>query len=39
MIFIPCHQGISHRPDEYASTEAIAAGADVLAETLAQLAE
>ncbi len=37
MIFIPCRGGVSHRPDEYASPEAIANGALVLAETLAQL--
>jgi N-carbamoyl-L-amino-acid hydrolase len=39
MIFIPCRDGISHRPDEYASPEAIGAGVEVLAGTLAQLAE
>jgi N-carbamoyl-L-amino-acid hydrolase len=38
MIFIPCRAGVSHRPDEYASPEAIADGTRVLAETLAQLA-
>jgi N-carbamoyl-L-amino-acid hydrolase len=38
MIFIPCRDGVSHRPDEYASPEAIAAGTLVLADTLAQLA-
>jgi N-carbamoyl-L-amino-acid hydrolase len=38
MIFIPCRDGVSHRPDEYSSPEAIAAGALVLAETLARLA-
>ena len=38
MLFIPCRGGVSHRPDEYASPEAIAQGALVLAETLAQLA-
>lgn len=37
MIFIPCHHGYSHRPDEYASPEAITAGVEVLARTLAQL--
>ncbi len=37
MLFIPCRGGVSHRPDEYASPEAIARGALVLAETLAQL--
>ncbi len=38
MIFIPCRGGVSHRPDEYASPEAIAAGVRVLAGTLAALA-
>lgn len=38
MIFIPCYKGYSHRPDEYASPEAIAVGVKVLAETLARLA-
>ena len=38
MIFIPCRDGISHRPEEYASPEAIRAGVEVLARTLAKLA-
>jgi ureidoglycolate amidohydrolase len=38
MLFIPCRNGVSHRPDEYASPEAIAIGTQVLAETLATLA-
>ena len=38
MLFIPCRGGVSHRPDEYASPEAIAHGALVLAEALAELA-
>jgi N-carbamoyl-L-amino-acid hydrolase len=38
MIFIPCRDGVSHRPDEYASPEAVAAGVQVLALTLARLA-
>jgi ureidoglycolate amidohydrolase len=37
MLFIPCRGGISHRPDEYASPEAIDKGAAVLARTLATL--
>jgi ureidoglycolate amidohydrolase len=37
MLFIPCRNGYSHRPDEYASPEHIAAGTLVLAETLASL--
>jgi N-carbamoyl-L-amino-acid hydrolase len=38
MLFIPCKNGYSHRPDEYASPEDIEAGVKVLAETLAKLA-
>jgi N-carbamoyl-L-amino-acid hydrolase len=38
MIFIPCRGGVSHRPDEYSSPEAIARGTLVLAETLGHLA-
>jgi ureidoglycolate amidohydrolase len=37
MLFIPCRNGYSHRPDEYASIEDIARGSLVLAETLASL--
>lgn len=37
MIFIPCRGGVSHRPDEYASPAAIAAGTAVLADVLARL--
>jgi len=37
MLFIPCRNGYSHRPDEYASPEDIARGVLVLAETLAAL--
>jgi ureidoglycolate amidohydrolase len=37
MLFIPCWNGYSHRPDEYAAPEDIARGALVLAETLAKL--
>lgn len=37
MLFIPCHNGYSHRPDEYASIEDISRGVLVLAETLASL--
>jgi ureidoglycolate amidohydrolase len=39
MLFIPCRNGYSHRPDEYASPEDIARGTLVLAETLKALAE
>ena len=38
MIFIPCRGGVSHRPDEYATTEAIEKGVQTLAQTLAALA-
>jgi ureidoglycolate amidohydrolase len=37
MLFIPCRNGYSHRPDEYASPEDISRGALVLAEALAKL--
>jgi N-carbamoyl-L-amino-acid hydrolase len=38
MLFIPCRNGYSHRPDEFASPEDIARGTLILAETLAELA-
>jgi N-carbamoyl-L-amino-acid hydrolase len=38
MLFIPCRNGCSHRPDEYASPDDIVRGTLVLAETLATLA-
>jgi ureidoglycolate amidohydrolase len=38
MVFIPCRNGVSHRPDEYASPEAIERGTTVLAIALAHLA-
>jgi N-carbamoyl-L-amino-acid hydrolase len=37
MLFIPCRNGYSHRPDEYASPEDISRGTLVLAETMAAL--
>jgi ureidoglycolate amidohydrolase len=37
MLFIPCRNGYSHRPDEYADPDDIARGTLVLAETLAAL--
>ena len=37
MLFIPCRNGYSHRPDEYASPEDIARGTLILAESLAKL--
>jgi N-carbamoyl-L-amino-acid hydrolase len=39
MLFIPCRNGYSHRPDEYAAPEDITAGVQVLAQTLAHLSE
>jgi N-carbamoyl-L-amino-acid hydrolase len=39
MLFIPCRGGVSHRPDEYASPDAIGKGATVLADALARLSE
>lgn len=38
MIFIPCKNGWSHRPDEYASPGDIENGVRTLALTLAELA-
>lgn len=38
MLFIPCRDGISHRPDEYAAPADIARGTEVLALALARLA-
>ncbi len=38
MLFIPCRNGVSHRPDEYASPEAIYKGTLVLARLLQELA-
>ncbi len=38
MLFIPCRNGYSHRPDEFAEPDDIARGTLVLAETLAALA-
>ena len=38
MIFVPCKEGISHRPEEYCSPESIARGVEVLALTLGKLA-
>jgi N-carbamoyl-L-amino-acid hydrolase len=38
MIFVPCRNGYSHRPDEFSSAEQIAKGVKVLAGTLARLA-
>ncbi len=38
MLFIPCRNGVSHRPDEYAAPADIALGTRILAATLAKLA-
>ncbi|SEB60833.1 M20 family metallo-hydrolase [Terriglobus roseus] len=38
MIFVPCRDGVSHRPDEFATVEAMRDGVSVLAETLLDLA-
>jgi ureidoglycolate amidohydrolase len=37
MLFIPCRNGVSHRPDEYAAPEDISRGTLVLAHALARL--
>jgi ureidoglycolate amidohydrolase len=37
MIFIPCRDGVSHRPDEYSSPQNITTGVAVLARTVAEL--
>jgi ureidoglycolate amidohydrolase len=37
MLFIPCRNGVSHRPDEYASREGISRGVRALALALAKL--
>jgi ureidoglycolate amidohydrolase len=39
MLFIPCRNGYSHRPDEYAALEDIVRGTLVLADTLATLSK
>jgi N-carbamoyl-L-amino-acid hydrolase len=39
MLFIPCRNGYSHRPDEYAAPDDIVRGTLVLAETLAALSK
>lgn len=38
MIFIPCRDGVSHRPEEHAAPADIARGTEVLARTLRRLA-
>lgn len=39
LIFVPCKEGVSHNSSEHVTTEAIAAGLAVLAETMYQLAK
>jgi ureidoglycolate amidohydrolase len=39
MVFIPCRDGVSHRPDEYSAPQEIDAGTRVLASTLARLSQ
>ena len=39
MIFIPCRGGISHNPAEWASLDAVAAGAEVLCTAIRRLAQ
>jgi ureidoglycolate amidohydrolase len=39
MLFIPCRNGVSHRPDEYAAPEDLKRGVQVLTSALAQLAQ
>lgn len=39
MLFIPCRDGVSHRPDEYADLQDIVKGVRVLARTLAALSD
>ena len=38
MIFIPCRNGLSHHPDEYAAPEDMERGVKTLALTMARLA-
>jgi N-carbamoyl-L-amino-acid hydrolase len=38
MIFVPCRKGISHNPAEYSTPRQLAAGTNVLTQTLAALA-
>ncbi len=37
MVFIPCKDGRSHTPEEWASADALAAGADVLLEAVLEV--
>jgi len=38
MLFVPCRNGISHSPDEFASAEQVAKGAEVLREVMRNVA-
>lgn len=38
MIFIPCQNGISHNPQEFTAWEEVVTGANVLLQTVLQLA-
>lgn len=38
MIFVPCRKGVSHNPAEYSTPGQLAAGTNVLTQTLAELA-
>ena len=38
MVFIPCWQGISHNEQEYAEPDHIAAGTQVIADVLVEMA-
>ena len=38
MVFVPCRNGWSHRPDEFVSEDAIAVGTEALARSLVALA-
>jgi N-carbamoyl-L-amino-acid hydrolase len=37
MVFIPCRDGRSHTPEEWATADALAAGADVLLEAILEV--
>ena len=39
MVFVPCHKGISHNEDEYASPESLAKGAQKIVDSLLMLDE
>ena len=39
MVFVPCHNGISHNEDEYVGPAALAKGAQIVADMLLMLDE